>query len=123
MNRKGFLSEFTSLIGFSILVVIFTAVTAQAQTAGSLPGQADKQQVLQRVADEWIQVAQKQYKRNEFRFAELSLGEALEYNQFLSQEQLKRIIRLRDEIYAAIPAKKQLAEHVQIAEQLIERRE
>ncbi len=123
MNRKGFLTEFTSLVGFSVLVVIFPAVTALAQIAGSLPDETDKQQVVQRIAQEWIQVAQKQYQRNEFRFAELSLGEALEYNQFLSQKQLNRIIQLRDEVYAAIPAKKELAKHIQIAEQLIERQE
>jgi len=79
-----------------LLIVVISSSFAIAKDQG-----AEKQQIVHRVAQDWIRVGNKQYEKGFYSQAEKSLLRALDYKKYLSVADLNQINELLTEVKTA----------------------
>lgn len=103
----------------SVFVLIFVMVWASSAYGGDA-SEINKTIVFRRVAGELIQAANTQYTRCMYTHADASLSRAMEYEQYLTVEQLQQVDRLFLKIRVALAQRNVVLEQVNRAAKLIE---
>jgi hypothetical protein len=109
-ENRAFMILAVALVVASVCVVVRADVES-----------LDKDKIISQVAENWIAVAQKQYKKSMYAQAQKSLIRARQYYQYLSPKQKDNIDELIDKIRNAILQKKQQLEQINIADELAHR--
>ena len=113
-----------------IILVIITLVVLSAaegvsaeKVTKSQQGETSKREVVRRVAHQWVQVGQEQYKRGYYEQARRSYLMAMDYQDYLTDAEKEKINKLLEETKAAAPERKRILERIRQANGLVEQGE
>ena len=120
---RGEMRRFKSLTKKSILLVVVTALvlTALSHRAWAQANETDKQKVVQKVAENWIQVGIRQYERGFFKASEQSLLRAGDYRQYLTAARRKELNELLEKARKAVLENKRVLARIRTANELVGR--
>ena len=82
-----------SVLLIALLILLITATVTPLVAQDS-----QKQKIVQQVAQKWIQIGTEQFERGMYKAAEQSLLRALDYKEYLSAEENRKIQSLLDKI-------------------------
>jgi len=117
VQRKQLISKKLSpLLITAIVISSLSLIFAQDQ---DLASNTDKEQVLNAVAKDWMQVGQTQYNKGFYVDAESSLMNAIEYQDFLADADIEKIDELLENIQVNFKEKYRVLEYVKKANELI----
>ena len=104
-----------------VAVVFVLSVTAcLSRTLPAQVNEADKERIIRQVAEYWIQVGERQYERGLYTHAEKSLRNALEYEQYLTADQIKKLGELSQKTSERAGQRAQILQHIREANALIQ---
>jgi hypothetical protein len=113
-----------------IILVIITLIVLSAaegvsaeKVTKSQQGETSKREVVRRVAHQWVQVGQEQYKRGYYEQARQSYLMAMDYQDYLTDAEKGKINKLLEETKAAAPERKRILERIRQANELVEQGE
>ena len=122
MDRKRFLHVFVGKGPLLIILantLLLLAPFATAAWAFDEPGDSDKQRIIRQVADDWMDVARKQYERAYFKAAKRSLYQAQQYEQYLTDTKREKLKALFQDISKAVTQRERNLQLVRKADELI----
>ena len=89
----------------------------------SQAGKEDKKEVVQQVAQNWIEVGEKQYQRGFYEAAEQSFLRAEDYKEFLTAAERQKLKEYIEKAHSAAVERKSIQEHIQTADGLVKQNE
>jgi len=102
-----------------VWIFILMVTTAQVTAAPADSNEPDKQQVIRQLAQDWMQIATKQYERGLYKQAEQSLQCAMDYQESLNAAERKRAKELLEKIRSSATERNQIQENIQAADELV----
>lgn len=112
------------LVILLLLVLLLAAPAASgSESASSGAEKTDKQEILRRVAGEWIEVGMEQYRRAFFKQAEQSFIRGGGCKECLTVAEREQISKLLERTHIAALKRKRILEHIRTANELVERGE
>jgi len=102
------------------LILMFALLLISWSRAAEANAQEDKRKVVRQVAQEWVQVATKQFDKGFYEQAEKSLIRAQDYKEFLNADEQKQLSELLGKAHTAAIERKQVLEDMAKANQLVE---
>jgi len=116
------IKKFFLIIITSILMLVVEGVCAGKITK-SQASETNKREVVRRVAHQWVQIGQEQYKRGYYEQAKQSFLMAMDYQGYLTDAEKEKINKLLEETSAAAPERKRILERIRQANELVEQGE
>jgi len=110
------------LVSVTLASILFLAmpVVSAGQKAKPQTNEANKQQVLSGIADNWIEIGKEQYTRGYYKAAEQSFISAQGYQEYLTAAGQEKIKEYLEKIPIAMRRRKGVLEAIQRANGLIE---
>lgn len=102
-------------------LLLAASIVSGVEVVESAVNEADKQQVVRQVAQNWVEVGAIQYRRGFYKQAEKSFLRALEYQEYLTASEYAKLNKLLEKTRIAALGRKPVLERVQTAKELIER--
>ncbi len=103
-----------------LLMITFALVAAMLCSDSVQAQQPDRDKLIQKVADNWIEIAETQFQRAMYAQAEQSLTRAQEYYEFLNPKQRQHINDLLNSIHSALAEEPVAEQQLDGINQLIE---
>ncbi|MHC4125313.1 MAG: hypothetical protein ACYSRR_02525, partial [Planctomycetota bacterium] len=121
MNTVHFLSNSLGRKPLLVLLVSVLILTlAMPHVAWPQANQANKQKIVQGVAQRWIQVGSEQYQRGMYKAAEQSFLFAKDYEAYLTVSQLEKLDELLEKSHNAVIERDSIIEKLALANELTE---
>lgn len=104
----------------SLILLLAGVATWGSEKVELQVNEAEKQQVIRQVIQNWVEVGARQYERGFYKQAKESFLQALEYQEYLTAAEYTKLNKLLEKAGIAALGRKQIAEHIQRAKELIE---
>jgi general secretion pathway protein D len=119
---EGAMKEVIKYFGKACLLVVLGAVlisTASPKSTLAQGNEAEKQKVVQQVAQDWIEAGTNFYNKGFYLQAEQSFLRAQNYQEYLTDAQRQNLNELLQKTHTAAAERKRIGENMQAADELI----
>ncbi len=125
MDKIRFLIESSGRKPLLVILMSLLLLTTSALSGVALsqPGEADKEAVVRRVAQKWIEVGAEQYKRGYFKAAKQSFLRAQDYQEYLTADEREKLTALLEKTHKGILEREYILEAIRTADGLVKQGE